>query len=43
VCLYLYTKFHTPSSDGLLVTTIKQKAKYRLHAAAMLFYILKTP
>jgi len=29
-----------PASSGLLVITIKLKTKYRLHAAAILFYIL---
>jgi len=28
------------SSGGSLVITIKPKTKYRLHAAAILFYIL---
>jgi len=38
--IYLNTKFHMPKSNGSFVTAIKLQAKYRLHAAIMLFYIL---
>jgi hypothetical protein len=38
---HLHTKFHVPNSNGSLTITIKLKAKYRFHAAAvLLFYIV---
>jgi hypothetical protein len=40
--LYLLTKLHTYVSSGLLVVTVKPKAKYGFRAAAiLLFYILQ--
>jgi len=39
--IYLCTKLPTPGSNGSHVTINEQKAKYRLHAADMLFYILQ--
>jgi hypothetical protein len=32
--IYLHTKFHMPSSSGLIVITIKLKVKHRLHPLA---------
>jgi hypothetical protein len=37
VLVYAHTIFHTPSSNGSLVITIKPKIKYTFHAAATLF------
>jgi hypothetical protein len=41
--IYPHTKFQMPRSSGSLVTSIaiKTKAKYRFHAATMLFYIVQ--
>jgi len=36
----LHTEFHRHSSSGSLIIAINAKTKYRLHASAMLFYIL---
>jgi hypothetical protein len=36
-----HTKFDEPSSNIALVITTKQKAKYRFHVAAKLFYIIQ--
>lgn len=38
--IYLHTKFLVSSSGGLLVIIIKLKAKYRFHAANILFHCL---
>jgi hypothetical protein len=35
--VYVRTKFHTRSSNGLLVIVIKPKAKFSFHVAAILF------
>jgi hypothetical protein len=35
--IYLHIKLQMPSFNDSLVTAIKPKAKYRFHAAAMLF------
>jgi len=37
VVTYLRTKFHAPSSSGLLVIATKSKAKYRFHVATIIF------
>jgi hypothetical protein len=37
----LHIKFHISSSNNSLVITIKPKKKYRIHAVAILFYILQ--
>jgi hypothetical protein len=34
--IYLHTKFQVPTSNGSLVIALKQKAKHRLHTAALL-------
>jgi hypothetical protein len=39
---YVPDRFHTPSSDKSLFISIRQKAKYKVHAAAtLLSYILQ--
>jgi hypothetical protein len=37
--IHILAKFYMPSCSSSLLITIKLKAKYRIHAAAMLFYI----
>lgn len=39
--IYLYTKFHLPSSNGLLVTAVKLTARENIFTSAILFYILQ--
>jgi hypothetical protein len=38
---FVCTKFNIPSSNGSLIITIKLKSKYRIHVAAMLFFLLQ--
>jgi len=42
IIIYLSAKFHMPTSNGLLLMTIKHKAKHKFCTVAMLlFYILQ--
>jgi hypothetical protein len=41
VTFCLHTKFHTPSSNASLPIAIQTQTKHTIHAAAMLFHILK--